>query len=81
MRVVLHGMADDISDLVETAVVFFLERMKNASLNGLESVINMRDSTFKNDVAGIVEKPVSIHALEGLLGLRCVFRHEENGLA
>ena len=54
VRVVLHGLADDIGDLVEFAVVDFVERMQDAALHGFESVVDVRDSALLDVVGGVL---------------------------
>ena len=68
VRVILHRVTDDVGDLVEASIVFLLQRMQDATLNGFQTIIDMRDCPLENDIAGIVEKPVGIHSLEGILG-------------
>ena len=62
--VILHRVADDVGHFVETTVVFFLQRMEDAPLHGLQSIIDVRDGTFKDDVAGVFQKPFGIHAFQ-----------------
>jgi hypothetical protein len=50
--------ADDVGDLVEAAVVHFLQRVEDAALDGLEAVVDVRDGALEDDVAGVVEKPL-----------------------
>jgi hypothetical protein len=42
--------------------------MEDASLDWFQPIIYVRDSAFENDVARVIEEPIGIHALEGLLG-------------
>ena len=55
---ILHRVPDDVGDFVEASVILFLERVEDASLDRLEPVVDVRDSPLKNDVTGVVEKPV-----------------------
>ena len=71
VRMELHGMAHNVSHLVESAVVHTLHRVEYASLHGFQAVLNMGHGTLKYDVRGIVEKPVLIHAAQMMNG-RCV---------
>ena len=64
MRVELHGMSHDVGHLVVLAVVHPLHGMEDTSLHGLQSVHDMRDSPLENDIRGIVEKPLLVHARE-----------------
>ena len=60
--VVLHRVAHNVGHLVETAVVQLLHRMKNAPLHRLQSILNVRHRTFKDDIRGIIEKPILEHS-------------------
>ena len=60
MRVELHRGADDVGDLVEATVVHVPKGMEHAALDGLQSVVDMRNRAVENDVAGVVEEPVAI---------------------
>ena len=42
MRMVLHGVADDIGHFVKTAVVFFFEGVEDAPLNRFQPIVNVR---------------------------------------
>ena len=56
--VVLHRVADDVGHLVEASVVLFLQRVEDAALHGLESVVDVRDGAFEDDIARIIQKPL-----------------------
>ena len=62
VRVVLHGLPDDIGDFVKAAIVHFFHGMKDAALHGLETVFHGRHGPLKDHVAGVIEKPVLVHA-------------------
>ena len=64
MGVELHGVSDNISHLVVASVVHSFHGVEDASLYGFESVIEMRNSTLKDDVAGIFEEPRLVHPAE-----------------
>ena len=64
VRVVLHGLAHEVGDLVVTAVVDDLHRMKDTPLDGFQSVLDMRHGAFEDHVRGVVQEPVLIHARE-----------------
>ena len=54
MRVVLHGVADDVGDLGVLAVVLLPQRMHDAALHGLEAVFDGGDGTVADDIGGIL---------------------------
>ena len=60
VRVQLHRGADDVGDLVKAAVVHVPERVEDAALDGFQAVVDVRDGTVEDDVAGVVEKPVAV---------------------
>ena len=60
----LHCMSHNICHFVESAVVHAFHRMEYTSLNGLQSVLNIRHGTFKNHVRGIIQKPTLVHPAE-----------------
>ena len=62
VRVVLHGLADDVGDLVVAAVVHALHGVQDAALHGLQTVLDMGHGTLQDHVGGIVEEPVLVHA-------------------
>ena len=72
MRVVVHGVAHDTRHLLGVAVVALLHYMHDAALHRLETVLNVGYGTLQNYVAGIVEKPVLIHARQLQF---LIFRH------
>ncbi len=50
MRMVLHGVAHDIGDFVETAVVERFHGVQDSALHGFESVVDMRDGALQYHV-------------------------------
>ena len=63
--VILHGVADDISDFVVTAVFQFVHGMEDAALDGFEAVIDVGDGAFEDDVGSVFEEPVAIEVVDG----------------
>lgn len=61
MRMVLHGVSDDVCDLIVSSVVHLLHGMEYAPLHRFQSVVDMWDSTLQDNVARIVEEPVLVH--------------------
>ena len=62
VRMVLHGLADDVGDLVETAVVHLPERMEDAPLHRLEPIVDIGNGPILDDIGGILEE-VRVHQL------------------
>ena len=58
----LHGLAYDAGHLVVAAVFHALHDMEYASLDRLQSVFDMGNGALQDNVGGIVEKPVLVHA-------------------
>ena len=61
VRVVLHGVTDDVGDLVEPPVVHFVEAVQDAALHRLEAVILVRHGPFEDDVRGVIQEVVVVH--------------------
>src|SRR5205814_5550527 len=61
VRVVLHGMANDIGDFDEAPVVFVVERPKDTPLHGLQSIREIRYRAIPDDIRGVIEK-ATVHA-------------------
>jgi len=53
--VVLHGLANDVGDLVVTAILDLSHGMKDPALNGLQPVIGMGNGPFENYIRGVIE--------------------------
>ena len=66
MRMVLHRVADDVGDLVVTAVFQLVHAVQDAALHGLEAIMNVRHGALQDDVAGVVEEPVAIEIVHRL---------------
>ena len=64
MRMELHGMSYDICHLVVASVVQALHRVQDTSLNRLQSIVDMRNRTFQNNIRSIVQKPVLVHTAQ-----------------
>ena len=62
MRVELHRVSHDIGHLIVAPVVEPLHRVEYAALHGFEAVAEVRHGTLEDNVRGIIEKPVLIHA-------------------
>ena len=54
VRVELHGVSHNVCHLVVPSVVQALHRVKDTSLDGLQPVVDVGDSTFQDNVGGIV---------------------------
>ena len=64
VRVVEHRAPDDGGDLDEAAVVHFGERVQDAALDGLESVLDGRDGAVADRVGGELQEVLVHHARE-----------------
>src|SRR3546814_12160265 len=64
--VVFHGIADHVGGLVEPAIVHLLQRMQDAPLYGLESIVDMGYGPVKDDVGGVIRSE------ERRVGKECV---------
>lgn len=62
MRMILHGVAHDVGDFVESAVVEGLHGVQYSALHGFKPVFYVGDGAFENNVAGIFEIPVAKHS-------------------
>jgi len=60
-------MADDIRDLVVAPVVLLPERVHDAALHRLEAVVDVRHGAFQDHIAGVVEEPVAVEIVHGLV--------------
>ncbi len=58
---VLHGVSNDVRDFVVTAVIHSLHSVQDATLNGFQTVGDVRHGTFQNYIGSIVQKPVLVH--------------------
>ena len=68
VRVVVHGVADDVGDLLRSAVVDKIERPENAPLHGLEAVVDVGDRARTDHVTRVVEEVPVHHLPEVLVG-------------
>ena len=66
---VLHGVADNIGHLDETAIILLVESPKDAALHRLEAIGQVRDGAVTDDVRGVVEEAAIDAAVEGQLDL------------
>ena len=62
MRVILHGLADDIGYLVILAVIHRFHRMQDTPLHGLETILNSRNSALQDHIRRIIQEPILVHA-------------------
>ena len=64
MRVVFHGVANNVGDFVVAAVFHFAHGVQNAALYRFEAIVQTRDSALQDDITGIIQKPVLVEAVE-----------------
>ena len=67
MRVVLHGLTDDVSNLVILAVIDRLHGMQNTPLYRLEPILHRRHGTLEYHIRGIIQEPILVHACQMIL--------------
>ena len=63
----LHGMAHNVCNLIVTPVIKPLHGVQDTPLDRLQPVVDMRHRTFQNDIRGIIQKPVLVHACQLVL--------------
>ena len=66
VRMEFHRIPDDIGYFIVAPVIQPVHGMQDAALNGLEPVIDFRHGPFQNNVGGVIQKVVGIHAFHGL---------------
>ena len=59
---VLHGLANDVGHLVKATVLHFIERVHQAPLNGLQAVFKGGNRPLENNVAGVLQEILAVHA-------------------
>ncbi len=64
MRMVFHGIADDIGHFVVAPVFHFAHGMQNAPLYGFESVGQMRHGPFGYHIGGVIQEIIPVHGLD-----------------
>ena len=62
MGMVLHGLADDVGHLGETAVVDPVHGMEHPPLDRFESIDDVGDGPLEDYIGRVVEEPVLEHA-------------------
>ena len=62
VRVVLHRLADDTRHLVVAAVVHTPHGVQNTPLHGFQTILHVRNGPFQNNVRGVIQEPVAVHA-------------------
>ena len=64
VRVILHGVSHHVRHLVVASVVKLAHSVQNASLHGLQTVVQVRHGTLQDNVRCVVQEPVAVHARE-----------------
>ena len=64
VRVVLHRMTDDVRHLRVAAIVLLPQRMQDATLDGLQAVLDRRNRARADDVRGILAEVEVIEVSE-----------------
>ena len=79
VRMVLHGLSDDVRHLRVAPVVHLVHRMQHPSLDRLEPVHDVRHRPLQDHVGSVVQEPVLEHA--GELELPAVIPQQAGELA
>jgi len=66
MRMVFHGITDNIGNLIVTPVIQFAHRVQNPSLYRFQTIVHVRDGPFENNIGSIVQKPLLVHPVQML---------------
>ena len=64
MRVILHGVSNDVGDLVVAAVFKLTHRVQNPALHRLQAIAKVRNGTLHDHVAGVIEEVIGIHSAQ-----------------
>ncbi len=56
MGMKLHGLANNIGNLVETAVIHVVQGLEDTPLDRFQPIVDIRDSTLLDHVGGVLEK-------------------------
>ena len=64
----LHGMTDDVRNLIVSAIIHSFHRMENTALNRLQTVLNVGNGTFENYVTCVIQEPVLVHSRKVMYG-------------
>ena len=64
----LHGVSYNVCYLIISAVVHALHGVQNAALYGFQTVLDMWHGTLQNNIGGVVQEPVLIHAAQMMHG-------------
>ena len=67
MWVEAHGCTHNVCHLVISSVLHATHGVQNASLHGFETIIDVWHGTFQDYVAGVVQKPQLVHAMQTAL--------------
>ena len=70
-------MTNDVGNFIVASVLHALHGMQYTALHWLKTVFQMRHRTLQDNIRGVVEKPVLIHATEVFhgRGIKSVHRH------
>jgi hypothetical protein len=61
VRVVLHGMPDDVRHLVVATVIQVLHAVQDPALHRFQSIIQRWYGTFQDHIARVIQEPVPVH--------------------
>ena len=67
MRMILHRVADDVSNLIEPAIILLVQGMQDSTLNRLQSVFQLRNRPISNDIGSVLEEIIIDQILQRIL--------------
>ena len=62
VRMELHGMPDQVGDLMVASIVQIVHGVQQAPLNRLKTIEQSGYSSFEDHIGGIVQEVILIHA-------------------
>ena len=68
MRMIVHGVADDVGDLLGASVIYLIQRPEDPPLNRLEAVVDIGDGAGTDDVTCVIEEVAVDHFAEIIVG-------------
>jgi pilus assembly protein TadC len=80
MGMVLHAMSDNVGNLIESAIILFVERMQNTPLDRFQAILQLGDRPVTNDVRSVLDEIFVDQILERIFGqVKCgrILRHRD----
>ena len=73
VRMIVHGVADDVGYFLGPAVINLIQSPQNTTLDRFQSVVDIGDGAGTDDVAGIIEEVPVEHLAEVVIGTLFLF--------